>query len=230
MAKAIRIIEIIGEGKLDIGEVKESDKHRPGPPTSGVVPILVHKLCSQHHSLKVIRRRVSSLEKGGINRKVAFAKKQAFYNRSDGAVFVVDTEGDNPEKKREQLIAGREAKYPDFPMAVGVAHPCIETWLLVDARAIVRGMKLQAAPVMHLDPESLPAPRKNESLNPKTVLAQCAGSTRGISASEAAAIASHINDLEAVGNICRKGFRPFAEEVKARLAPLFEEPPLANEA
>jgi len=43
-------------------------------------------------------------------------------------------------------------------MAVGVAHPCVEAWLLVDSLAIARALGLSNSVVVPSNPESLPAP------------------------------------------------------------------------
>ncbi len=38
-------------------------------------------------------------------------------------------------------------------MAIGVAHPCIESWLLADAAAIRRALALPATPKLPAEPE-----------------------------------------------------------------------------
>ena len=139
MPDAILVLEICGEGKTDVGTIPSPGKSPTmlEMPTEGVVPILVHQLCGRPTTMRVIRRAFSHLiGKGkGLWQKVKFAKQTAYYNKSAGAVFVMDSEGKHAERIKE-LIKGRDDGYAEFPMAVGVAHPCIEAWLLADASAI----------------------------------------------------------------------------------------------
>jgi hypothetical protein len=72
-------------------------------------------------------------------------ERQAFYNKSAGVVFVMDTEGDQTARM-DELASGRIAEFPEFPMAIGAPHPCIEVWLLGDPAAIKKGMSLQQSP------------------------------------------------------------------------------------
>jgi hypothetical protein len=214
-----QVLEICGEGKTDIGEIAQGEARTEEPPTKGIVPVLVHKLCGEPSTMKVVRRALPFLSGKGMWQKVKFVKQTAFYSRSAGAIFVLDTEGQFPGRLRE-LIRGRDALYPEFPMAVGVAHPCIETWLLADSAAIAAALSLSALPEVPTHPESLPAPRKNRLNNPKTVLAKCAGGSK-VSSKDATRIAQMIADTNLVRQRCPIGFGPFAKEVEERIAPLF---------
>jgi hypothetical protein len=213
------IIEVFGEGKADIRTNVE-----PSRPTEGVVPILLHRLCGRPERMRVKCKPLQFLIGKRLEQKVHFAKRQAHYNRSDAAVFVLDSEGGETELKatRAALQAGRDRAFPDFPMAVGVAHPCIESWLLADAPAIRRGLELDATPGVPDCPEDLPAPCRDRSHNPKTELCKAAGkSKRELSAAEKDSIAQTMNDMELVRQRCPLGFGPFAEEVEYRICPLF---------
>lgn len=214
------VIEVIGEGETDLGPPSDAAER----PDQGVVPILLRKMCGDPTTLRVKRRRLAFLQERSrsLERKVKFAKRQAFYNRSSGVVFVVDTEGDDPAKHLGKLQSGRDESLPDFPAAVGVAHPCIEAWLLADAGAIVRAMGLGNAPPLPERPEELPAPRRDRGNNPKMVLAGCAGVARSVGAKHSSKIAEEIRDLDAIRSRCPLGFAPFAEEVESRIRPLFE--------
>jgi len=223
MPDAHRVLEICGEGRTDIGNVISPTKSRtePQPPTEGVVPVLLHKLCGEPATMRVVRRAVAHLQGKRLWQKVKFAKQRALYNRSAGAVFVMDSEG-NHRGRLAELSRGRDAAYSEFPMAVGVAHPCVEAWLLVDSLAIVRALGLSNSVVVPSNPESLPAPQANQNRNPKRVLAMCAGrSAKAISSREATLIALAITDLAALRNRCPVGFEPFAQEIEERIAPLF---------
>lgn len=212
------VIEVVGEGKTDIGPTTPEPKAEP--PAAGVVPVLLHRLCGEPASMRVKRRKVAFLQGKGLEQKVRFSKRQAPYNGSAGIVFVLDTEGDLLGQI-EQLARGCGAVAHDFPTAVGVAHPCIEAWLLADPRAIVRA--LATNPLAHdlpEQPEDLPAPRADRENNPKTVLARCAGRANPLATAETTAIALHLH-METARTGCPKSFAPFAVEVETHIRPIF---------
>jgi len=215
------VIEVFGEGRTDVGRHDDAC-----PPARGVVPILTHKLCGKPANMLVKRRTYSMLQGKGRWQKVRFAKRQAYYNKTtDGVVFVLDSEGDRKklESTREDLKKGRDADDLSIPMAVGVAHPCIESWLLADATAIRRGLELDNSPDVPEEPESLPAPCKDRKRNPKTVLARASGSTKKeLSADQKDSVAAAINDLDLVRRRCPVGFGPFADKVQRHIRPLCE--------
>jgi len=210
------VIEVFGEGKTDIG----NNDVGPQPPDQGVVPILVHRLCDRPAQMLVKRRAYAFLQGKGLSQKVWFAKRQACYNRSAGAVFVMDSEGDEKDRRMRhgELTSGRDRGLPGFPMAIGVAQPCIEAWLLTDPRAIGRAVGVTTVPSVPDEPEALPAPNRDRKLNPKAVLANL-----GVeSAAEKDAVARAMNDLDLVSQRCPRGFAPFAEEVRQYIRPLFQ--------
>jgi len=209
------VVEVCGEGKTDVGEAADAVR-----PVKGVVPILVHTLCGRPRQMLVKSRRLMHLEGKTFQQKAWFAKRQASYNRSHAAVFVVDSEGTHKDLKRigGELDDGRNRGLLEFPMAVGVAHPCIESWLLADAAAICRATGLATTPEVPDQPEELPAPCRDRRKNPKTELARIAGSSR---AKNKYKIAAAMNDMDLVRTRCPLGFAPFADEVQQRIAPLF---------
>lgn len=211
------VIEVYGEGKTDVGHDPE-----PPQPTRGVVPILLHTLCGKPGRMLVKRYGMPFMQqKGTWAQKVKFAKRQAQLNGSAGAAFVADSEGDLKARKRD-LAKGREMEATDFPMAVGVAHPCVEAWLLTDAAAIRRALGLADTPVVPESPESLPAPCKDRRHNPKTSLSALAGhARRELSVAEKQQIAAAMNDMDLVRTRCPEGFAPFADEVDQSIRPLF---------
>ncbi len=221
MPDAHRVLEICGEGRTDIGNVVSTPGSRTEPqsPTEGVVPVLTYKLCGEPATMRVVRRAVPFLQGKGLWQKVKFAKQTALYNRSAGAVFVMDSEGKHRDRFAE-LSRGRDAAYSELPMAIGVAHPCVEAWLLVDPLAIAKALGLSNPVVVPPNPENLPAPQADRAQNPKTVLARCAERS-AISSREATLIALEITDLAALRNRCPVGFEPFAQEIEERIAPLF---------
>lgn len=216
MPDAAHVIDIVGEGKTDRGRGGD----QPEAPTTGVVPVLVHRLCDRPDAMRVRRRGLPFLQGKGLWQKVRFAKRQAFNSGSAGLVFVLDTEGDHPGQL-EQLQRGRDSELLDDPAAVGVAHPCIEAWLLADGSAISRAMGLSQRVDVPAAPESLPAPCKDRNQNPKAVLGRCAGQQRPLSASETTRIVQGIHDVNAIRTYCPIGFAPFADEVIGIIKPIF---------
>jgi hypothetical protein len=215
------VIEVIGEGKADVGNRADVQ-----PPTTGIVPILTHKLCGKPNRMRVKTKVLFSLQGKGLPEKVKFAKRQAFYNRGTQAVvFVRDSEGGEKElsETKAAMEKGRDAEGLSIPMAIGVAHPCIESWLLTDAAAIRRGLELSSNPTVPDKPESLPAPCMSRKNNPKAALVRAAGSAKKeLSAKEKDKIARAMNDLGLLERRCPLGFAPFAEEVRKRIRPLFD--------
>jgi hypothetical protein len=75
--------------------------------------------------MRVLRRALPYLAGKSLAQKVKFVKQTALYNRSAGAVFVIDTEGEHPGKKRAELEKGRDSAYPDFPTPISTAGKLI---------------------------------------------------------------------------------------------------------
>lgn len=182
------------------------------------MPVLVHKLCDEPETMRVIRRALPFLQGKKLCQKVKFVKQTALYNGSAGSMFVMDSEG-NRQSRLAELMKGRDSAYLGFPMAVGVAHPCIEAWLLADPEALARGLKLPSPPAAPQNPESLPAPQKDRTHNPKTVLAE-----RGRQPSFVPACHTNcVRDCRSCPGVGALPSRipPFAQEVEERIAPLY---------
>lgn len=219
MSQTDIIIEVVGEGKTDVGKPTQQAER----PTEGVVPVLVFALCDRPATMRVKRKPMVHLEGKGLWQKVRFAKRQAHYSGSHGAVFVNDTEGDFRSRSQE-LHQGRNAELPDFPMAIGTPHPCIEAWLLCDPAAIKSALGLANVPSMPDEPEGLPAPRDDRENNPKSFLHRCAGGAGSdLSAAEKTRIAKAIAELVLLREHCPQSFAPFADEIETRIKPLFDE-------
>src|SRR5947209_4637841 len=92
-ARKPKVIEIIGEGKSDVGKIDDN----PRPPTEGVVAILVHKLCGSPTNLLVRRRKPLFLQRSTkLWRRVMLSKRRAEDAGDDALIYVQDTEGDHP--------------------------------------------------------------------------------------------------------------------------------------
>ncbi len=202
------VIEICGEGKTDVAKMDDA----PVMADAGVVTVLTRRLCENPPALRVKRTPLMFLQGGKpLWQKVWLFKRTVEINGSAGCVFVMDTEG-TPNPVRTELHRGRDHGSPGFPMAVGVAHPCIEAWLLSDASAVRRGLSLNQRPPVPPDPESLPAPQANRTHNPKTVLAACSPNTRHPNLAEKTAMAEYLA-LATAEQVC-PSFAAFAVEVR----------------
>ncbi len=215
------VIEVFGEGKTDVG-------HDPKPqrPTKGVVPILLDRLCGKPKTMLVKRYGIPFLQNikvsgRGYKQKAEAARKQARRNGSHAVVFVVDSEGDLKARSKT-LKEGRDAGPSHPPKAVGVAHPCIESWLLTDAAAIRRALDLSRTPEIPDEPEKLLAPSQNRENNPKTVLRDIYGqSKKELPTKDKDRIVAAMNDMNLVRERCPLGFAPFVDEVQQHIRPLF---------
>jgi hypothetical protein len=220
--EALVVVEVVGEGVVDIGPITRDPQAET--PDRGVVPILLHRLCGEPETLRVKRRRIAFLQGKNLAAKVRFARRQAPYNGSSGLVIVLDTEGDHPARI-EQLHQACRSVSGTFPTAVGVAHPCIEAWLMADAAAIAQVCGLTSRPELPEVSETLAAPCRRDGHDPKLVLARCAGQATPLAASSAWAIARFTRDLLAVRTRCPLSFAPFADAVEGKIRPLFGDSP-----
>jgi ABC-type transport system involved in cytochrome c biogenesis ATPase subunit len=80
---------------------------------------------------------------------------------------------------------------------------------------------MPTAPGVPTEPEQCPAPCQNEKDNPKAILGHIAGLKRRLSAEENWRIAAAMKDMGLVRTRCPASFAPFADEVEARIRPLF---------
>jgi hypothetical protein len=213
------VIEICGEGKTDVAKRDVT----PVVADAGVVTVLTRRLCDDPPQLRVKRSPLMFLQGKGMWQKVLFFKRNAQINGAAGCVFVLDTEG-NPATVWADLDRGRKGGSATFPMAVGMAHPCIEAWMLSDASAVRRGLGLNQRPTVPPQPETLPAPQANRTNNPKYILAGCNVGGRHPNLVEKTAIAEHIA-LSTAESVC-PSFAAFAGEVRQHIRdPLFPPPP-----
>jgi hypothetical protein len=100
-------------------------------------------------------------------------------------------------------------------MAIGVARPCIEAWLLSDGAALRLALILSRTPELPEEPESLPSNRRDPQ-HPKQVLAQIGASSQP----QKDAVATRMN-LQDARKRCPLSFEPFAVEVETHIRPLF---------
>lgn len=216
------VVFVVGEGKTDLGVVCPA----PTRPDTGVAPVLLAKLCGNPSNLRVVSQKIPTLYQGsGFARKVKFILRDVLGRPNIAAVVLIfDSEGKLKEKVREMETVLRTIQFGK-PFVVGFAHPCIESWLLVDSNAIVQGMKIpRLCGDLPDDPEKLPAPCDDRNNNPKRVLRKvaCESNKRELSVEQKTAIASKISDLNLLCNRLPQGFGPFAKQVQAEIAKLFQ--------
>jgi Domain of unknown function (DUF4276) len=217
-----KVIELVCDGKTEGGPADDL----PKPPITGVLTLLLHRLCDEPDDMLVRRRKPLFLRKRTpLWRRVEQTKIRAADHGEAGLVYVVDTEGDKPQKKLDDLNKGRSAKRLDFPMAIGVCHPCVEAWLLADAVAIQLAFKLPTFPPLPSTPEDLPgAPKKSPGAFYKKTLATAAGQNRDdLSAQEKSDIIQEVVDLAVIEAACAQ-FQTFAREVRKHIRPVFFPP------
>lgn len=222
------VIDIYGEGKTDVGT--EQTQLLPGVPDQGVIPILVHRLCGEPAAMRVRRfGRPFQMKKGGLQEKSRLARMQSRDRKADGLVLVVDADGGDVERaaKRDKLAAGGDQVPDGPPMAVGVAQPCIEAWLLAavwsrssDSCRVVPESSLTAALRQFPSPEDLPTDSQSD-YHPKRCLAVSQKqAVQDLGVEKKWQIAREVN-LEIIKRICPKSFGPFAAEVGEKIEPLF---------
>jgi len=105
-------------------------------------------------------------------------------------------------------------------MAVGVAHPCIESWLLADASAIRRGFGLTGPrPVVPPDPEAIPLHDAQGNNQLKMRLAACHPNNRHPNLAEKSTMAEHL-DFAIAEDRC-PSLLAFATEVRTQIRDRF---------
>lgn len=211
MHEQVIVLHLYGEGVADVGPQSATSR----TPDKGVVTILVHRLCGSPKTMKARSSHYPHLQGKNLAQKVRFAKRQSFYAGLAGVVFVMDSEG--IVEVLADLTHGRDAELSEYPMAVGMAHCCIEAWLLCDPVAIQRTTRAKMALPLPSDPESIPAPQQNRSYNPKTELKRICGAESSPQKERIASAA----DLDWIRDRCPIGFAAFAAEVELRIKPLF---------
>jgi hypothetical protein len=123
----------------------------------------------------------------------------------DALVLVIDEDG-RPERSTQIEAAQEHDEISSLPRALGVAVRTFDAWMLADENALtqVLGRPTDRQP----DPETI--------REPKTVCATLLAGSRHEMAQRAmyAALAKAAN-LETVEERCPRGFRPFAQRVRA---------------
>lgn len=116
-----------------------------GPRDAASLPGLVRNILE--HDVQSEYSRWAHLRDGGkrYDRKLKFAASQARSRGLNGLVAVADQDKTSRNERRNALMEARQnladEGYP-LPVAVGVANPHVDAWLLDDAAAVRTGLNL----------------------------------------------------------------------------------------
>jgi hypothetical protein len=129
----------------------------------------------------------------------------------DAVVMLVDRDGPKNDRRLSDMQQGRrEYGESRFPCALGVAVEAFDAWMIADSKGIAAaggdGTK------SHTKPED---PRL-----PKDAADAIFGTHGGTGLGPKYAIVAEKADLARLEKACPKGFAPFADEVRERIAPV----------
>ena len=230
----------LGEGKHELGSTGVTDEPHPA---SGFLFVLARKVCpdigddSIHLSwsnLSLIfkkepRKKFDSRE--GLSKKVQYAIVQARRHDCAGTICVHDQDGDEArlvamEKGRQAEIAKRD----DGHRAVcALAVESIEAWLLGAPSAIAAVLQIDLNSIQKKTKEYSPSrveelkeTSEDQKKRPKKMLASIAKlkhRTANTEFREEVAGEIDANCLGELGKNCARGFKPFAEKLRAAFGP-----------
>jgi hypothetical protein len=129
----------------------------------------------------------------------------------DAVVVVVDRDGPKNADRLSHMKQGRN-EFGDsrFPCALGVAVESFDAWMIADPHGIAAA---------HGDAEKAHA-RPEETRQPKDAADTIFGTSGGSGLGPKYTIVAQNADLANLAQACPKGFAPFAEEVRQRIAPV----------
>ncbi len=152
-----------------------------------------------------------------FSRKTKGALFRAKREGCQGAVILIDRDRKPDSQRVKALREGRDALgdvlYP--PCAVGTAIETFDAWMIVDGKAI--GAAGGNASIPYGEPEKLGG-TEGTGKHPKDRAIEIFGGA-GELPEKYAAVADSV-DIDMLKKQCPKGFKPFAEEVEQRVAPL----------
>lgn len=217
----MRRLKFFGEGSDDVG--KHGSVNEPNSIqllVENILKILLKDNPDFEWNSNQIKKIPYHYGRGTIlKRKVELAAAQAIAEGFDGAVFVIDRHGNNNIVK--EIMAGRdnfESKGQSFHFSLGIAIEALEAWLLADqnTRRVIFGNK---------GGEDL-GDIENIS-NPKIIFEELFDNyyrdkdekpTKG----EIKKKLAYESNVEIMAKECPKGFKPFLQEIKDHILPLFE--------
>lgn len=213
-------IKFFGEGPDDVGKHDEENQ-------ISALQAFVKSIISKSNEGEVnfdnqaFHIRNLKIHGGGFTRKVERAIENASEGGFDAAVFVVDHDGYNERIK--QLYEGRlKAQHNglDFRLALGVAIRELEAWLLADQDVRRKHFGPRGGDDLG-DIERLEHPKDNHFERLYGFLLNTPRTENIPSRGELKVILAQESKPETIEKKCPKGFKPFQEEVKNNLVPLF---------
>ncbi len=209
-----RSVLVLGDGRHEVGDVGQATASDVKP----ALPSLIHRLLGEPRHVAYRGRRLKDVfhARGrGLQKKIKAAMRTARNDGADALAVVVDRDGRENRNRLTELKAGRDALPARLgvPCAVGMAVEEFDAWMITDRSAMAQ-VTNDGNPQAHDDPESL-RPRQAKAHAHKEL-----GS--GL-ADKYATIAAQL-DLDLLKRTCSGGFRPFAQEVTDRIAPVVETP------
>jgi hypothetical protein len=228
---------LYSEGLRDIGAGGPFDDDDDGDERAGPLRHLIQGVLGHPDGLEIECRKLGHVHGGrethgmrGYAKKVHRAIRDAQRNGHAGIIVVIDRDGASGDRRLGNLQQGRERAReqdgergkPSLPCALGVAQEMVESWLLGDAAAWRRAFGLDA-PAPPTDPEvntgAGGSPRCAKRMLERR-LEQAGAQPNFMSYTE---LARHIQAEELVRS-CPRSFRPFAEELRREIGPIYGMP------
>ncbi|MCB9764072.1 MAG: hypothetical protein H6739_30150 [Alphaproteobacteria bacterium] len=224
------MILLVSEGQRDFGDEEGpwcEDPDREGPLRPLVAALLHHpdglfmrsrKLGKVHGTR---RRHGIGPTQRGLAFKVERVIRDAVRDGCDGVIVVIDQDSRAGADRRALLARLEEgrAAAAATPCALGVAQPMVEAWLMGDPGAWARAFG-PIAPSPQGNPETTTgaggSPRYAKAV--LEALLKQAGCDEVLVGYTQVARAS---DVEVLIAACAVSFKPFAEEVRGRIGPLY---------
>lgn len=212
----------VGEGSQDIGRPEFAPKPRPA---GGVVAVLARRLCPaiSADSIALSWRKIPVLDRKkrgkGFAAKVTSAILLAAQQGCAGTVCVVDRDRDDGRLQQMEEGKNRGLELVSGPHAVvcGIARESIEAWTLGAPEAIARVLRADVAQLQVAyklgDVETFYQHSGKAENRPKDILARVAELGHLEDSTEFRERVAEHTDLDALVQVCPKGFGPFAAEL-----------------
>jgi hypothetical protein len=213
----VRVL-LVSEGKHELADCP--DGYVPDealPPLA----ILVRRLTGTEGTIRFCCRRGKSIRNmhhgkmsSGWGKKVYSAIWHAANSKDgqtfDAVVVLVDRDGAKNDRRLSDMQQGRnEYGESQLPCALGVAVETFDAWMIADPHGIAAANG--DAEKAHAKPE--------ETRLPKDVADAIFGTSGGTGLGPVYAVVAENANLANLEKACPRGFKPFADEVRRRIAP-----------
>ena len=218
------IVFVFAEGPHEIG--RRYGLPVPVDEELPALPRLVHRLLGEPKGVQFAchpLKNVGPVHGLGskLAKKVIRAIRMADKQGAAGAIVAVDRDRRPDSERIVELRKGRDKALEDRSLnvscAVGSPVEAFDAWMIADGKAMA-AVGTPATPNPHASPESL-AGKPGSDQHPKDHA--CTQLGGGAELGRAYAVIARQVDLSFLERACPQGFRPFADEVRANLWPLF---------